>query len=88
MLTEQDLQLLSHMMDQKLAPINQRLDKMDGRLDKMDGRLDKMDGRLDRLEAKVDRIADDVAVNREALESIIEWAEKVGEAIRFPLPKL
>ena len=81
MLTEQDLQLLSQIMDQKLAPINQRLDKMDGR-------LDKMDGRLDRLEAKVDRIADDVAVNREALESIIEWAEKVGEAIRFPLPKL
>ena len=64
-----------------MAPINQRLDKMDGR-------LDKMDGRLDRLEAKVDRIAEDVSVNREALESIIEWAEKVGEAIRFPLPKL
>ena len=61
---------------------------MDSRLDKMDSRLDKMDSRLDCLEAKVDRIAEDVAINREALESIIEWAGKVGEAIHFPLPKL
>ena len=88
MLTEQDLQLLGELIDQKLAPINQRLDRMDSRLDKMDSRLDKMDSRLDCLEAKVDRIAEDVAINREALESIIEWAGKVGEAIHFPLPKL
>ena len=81
MLTEQDLQLLSQMMDQKLAPINQRFDKMDSR-------IDRLETKVDRLEAKVDRIAEDVAVNREALESIIEWAEKVGNALHFPLPKL
>ena len=66
MLTEQDLQLLSQMMDQKLASINQR---------------------LDRLESKVDRIAENMAINRKALESIIEWTQKVGSALHFPLRK-
>ena len=71
MLTEQDLQLLGALIDQKL-----------------DSKLEPINQCLDRLENKVERIAEDVAVNRDALESIIEWAEKVGDAIRFPLPKL
>lgn len=82
MLTEQDLQLFGELIDAKLDQ------KLDQKLTPINQRLDKMDSRLDRLEAKVDRIAEDVAVNRDALESIIEWAEKVGDAVRFPLPKL
>lgn len=33
MLTKEDIQLLSQLMDEKIKPINERLDKMDERLD-------------------------------------------------------
>lgn len=38
-LTNEDLQALSGLMDQKLQPINGRLDKMDTRLDKLESEV-------------------------------------------------
>lgn len=51
--TNELLQSISDMMDQKLEPIHTRLDKVDSRLDKVDSRLDKVDSRLDELEEQI-----------------------------------
>lgn len=50
-LTNEDLQALSNLMDQKLQPVNNRLDNMDTRLDKMDIRLDKLESEVASLKA-------------------------------------
>lgn len=55
-LTNEDLQALSGLMDQKLQPINNRLDNMDTRLDSMDTRLDNMDTRLDKMDSRLDKL--------------------------------
>lgn len=41
-LTNEDLQALSSLMDQKLQPINNRLDKMDIRLDKIESEMSSL----------------------------------------------
>lgn len=38
-LTNEDLQAISNLMDNKLQPINGRLDKMDNRLDKLESEI-------------------------------------------------
>ena len=57
-LTDDDLQVLSDMMNQKLKPINDRLDKIDNRIDKIDNRIDKIDNRLDIMEVKQSRMSE------------------------------
>ncbi len=52
-LTNEDLQAIAALMDNKLQPIHNRLDKMENRLDKMEDRLDKMESRLDKIESEV-----------------------------------
>lgn len=41
--TEQLLQAMSNMMDDKLKPVHDSLDKMNSRLDKVESRLDKLE---------------------------------------------
>lgn len=54
--TEQLLQAMSNMMDDKLKPVHDSLDKMNSRLDKVESRLDKMDSRLDKVESRLDKM--------------------------------
>lgn len=48
--TEQLLQAMSNMMDDKLKPVHDSLDKMDSRLDKVDSRLDKLESQTQALQ--------------------------------------
>ncbi len=75
MLTNEDLQALSSLMDQKLEPINNRLDKMDSRLDKVDSRLDKIETRLDNIEEDIEIIKEDAQITREVTNNIGEWVD-------------
>lgn len=61
MLTNEDLQALSSLMDKKLEPINARLDNMDQRLDKIEERLEK--------------IEEDGEITREVTNKIGEWVD-------------
>jgi len=74
MMTKEDLQQLSDLidarLDAKLAPINQR--------------LDRVDQRLDRIECDISYIKEDAAITREAANSLCEWAENVAAITNAP----
>ena len=52
-LTNEDLQAIADLMDQKLEPINKRLDKMDNRLDLLELKQDRTTKKLDDLQLDV-----------------------------------
>lgn len=83
MLTNEDLQALSSLMDQKLEPINNRLDKMDQRLDKMDSRLDKVELRLDKIETRLDNIEEDIEIIKEDAQITREVTNNIGEWVDY-----
>ncbi len=61
MLTNEDLQAISSLMDKKLEPINTR--------------LDNMDQRLDRMEEDIAIIKEDGQITREVTNKIGEWVD-------------
>ena len=71
----------------RLDKVDARLDKVDARLDKVDARLDKVDCRLDAIEGRLDVIEEDTQVTREAVNTLLEWAEKAQVEVKIPLLK-
>ena len=101
MLDKNDLEAIAQLMDSKLTPINGRLDRMETRLDRMETRLDCMEGRLDRMETRLDcmetrldQVQEDIdtlkensAINRNGVNTLLEWAEKAQVQVQIPLFK-
>lgn len=71
MLTKEDLQLLSQLMDEKLKPINDRLDGIDNRLDGIDERLDT--------------IEENTEITRSVLNEVVKWID-VNFREDYPFP--
>lgn len=71
MLTKEDLQLLSDLMDEKLKPISER--------------LDTIDKRLDRLEEDVDILKEDTAAAKYASSELIRRVE-TNFSHKYPFP--
>ena len=91
---EKILQLLESQQIE-LRKINSRLDGMESRLggmesrfDGMESRFDGMESRFDGMESRLDKLEESAEVTRGGINTLIEWAENVSNAIRFPLPKL
>lgn len=55
---------------------------------KINGRLDKMDDRLNQMETTLETMQEDLEITRSGVNTILGWAERVSNAIRFPLPKI
>ena len=73
-LTNEDLQAISNLMDNKLQPINGRLDKMDNRLDKMDNRLDKLESEISSVKANQLELRKEVKEVKSKLDDTYELA--------------
>ena len=73
MLDQNDLQAIAQLMDMKLKPINERLDSMDARLDSMDARLSNLE--------------EDSKITRNAVNTLLDWAEKAQVQVKIPLFK-
>ncbi len=71
MLTKEDLQLLSQLMDDKLEPINKRLNGIDKRLDGIDERLDT--------------IEENTEITRSVLNEVVKWID-VNFRDDYPFP--
>lgn len=71
-LTNEDLQAIAALMDNKLQPIHNRLDKMESRLDKMESRLDKVESRLDKMENRLDKIESEVVGLKKEVQEVKE----------------
>ena len=72
-----DLELLKaieEIMDRKLAPVNQR--------------LDCVDQRLGQVEQELCEVKEGLSEVRTGVNTLLEWADEVGGAIAFPIPKM
>lgn len=72
----------------ELRQINVRLDGMDARFDGIDAQLVGVRARLNSIDTRLDKLDEDAEITRDGVNALIEWAENVSNAIRFPLPKL
>jgi archaellum component FlaC len=50
-------------------------------------KLDRLDQKVDKLQSDVSEIREDVAVNRGATNTLLEWAEKAQVQVQIPLFK-
>ena len=60
-------------------------EKMLELLSGMQTRLGNIDGRLDKINEKLDSLAEDHAVTREGVNTLIEWADRVAVVVKMPL---
>ena len=80
MLDKNDLEAIAQLMDSKLTPIN-------GRLERMETRLDRMETRLDQVQEDIESLKEDSAINRNGVNTLLEWAEKAQVQVQIPLFK-
>lgn len=81
MLTKEDLQLLSGLMDEKLKPINERLDNMQDHFDNMQDHLDNMQDQLD-------EIKENTEITRDVLNEVVKWIDSnFRDDYPFPVEK-
>ena len=78
MLDKEDLQAIAQLMDMKLEPINARLDKVDARLDVMETDIIK-------IKDDISELKEDTQVTREAVNTLLDWAEKAQVQVKIPL---
>lgn len=60
-------------------------------MDKLDLILEKlasMEQKIDAMQEDVDKLKEDSEITRAGVNSLLEWAEDCGNAIKFPLPKI
>ena len=57
-------------------------------LEALNKRFDTIDTRLEKIEADVAQLKEGAEITRSGVNSLLEWAEDVSNAIRFPLPKV
>ena len=57
-------------------------------LRKLNAKVDTMQQNVSQLKEDVAQLKEDSEVTRTGVNALIEWAEDVSNAIRFPLPKL
>ena len=50
--------------------------------------LRKINSRLAGVESRLDKLEESAEITRDGVNTLIEWAEDVSNASRFPLPKL
>lgn len=47
-----------------------------------------MDSRLEGIESRLDKLEESAEITRASVNSLLEWADHVSNAISFPLPKV
>lgn len=84
---EKILQLLEAQQEE-FCKINSRLDGVESRLNGMDSSLNGMDSRLEGIESRLEKLEESAEITRASVNSLLEWADHVSNAISFPLPKV
>ena len=55
---------------------------------KISGRLDEVKSRLSGIDSRLDKLEESAEITRSGVNSLLQWAEHVSNAISFPLPKV
>ena len=62
--------------------------KINSRLEGVESSLNGMDSRLEGIESRLDKLEESAEITRASVNSLLEWADHVSNAISFPLPKV
>ena len=54
----------------------------------MDRKLEPINERLNNIEEDIAGVKEDLAEVRSGVNTLLDWADKVGDSISFPLPKI
>ena len=66
----------------------EELRKINSRLEGVESSLNGMDSRLEGIESRLDKLEESAEITRASVNSLLEWADHVSNAISFPLPKV
>lgn len=72
-LDKNDLEAIAQLMDRKLTPINER--------------LDNIENCLDQVQEDIEALKENSAINRNGVNTLLEWAEKAQVQVQIPLFK-
>ena len=50
--------------------------------------LHKITGRLDGIDSRLEKLEESAEITHASVNSLLEWADHVSNAISFPLPKV
>ena len=68
--------------------ILEELRKLNTKVDTMQQDISQLKGDVSQLKEDVAQLKEDAEITRSGVNSLLEWAEDVSNAIRFPLPKV
>lgn len=92
MLDERDLQAIASLIDERLnvqlQPIKGELGNLRGELGNLKNEVVKLKDNIDELRDSLDELKEDEEITRIGVNALLEWAEDVSNAIRFPLPRI
>lgn len=75
-------------MKADISRLDTRVGRLETKVDNLEIKVGRLETKVDRLETKVDTLTESEEVTRDGVNTLLEWAENVGQAIRFPLPRL
>ena len=73
---------------QLLEAQQEELRKINSRLEGVESSLNGMDSRLEGIESRLEKLEESAEITRASVNSLLEWADHVSNAISFPLPKV
>lgn len=85
MLTKEDLQLLSGLIDDKLQPINQRLDEMQGDIKQLQGDVGEIKSDIKQVEERLDELEESNEIIRYSTNELVNWVD-VNFRHTYPFP--
>ena len=68
--------------------ILEELRKLNTKVDTIQQDISQLKGDVSQLKEDVAQLKEDAEITRSGVNSLLEWAEDVSNAIRFPLPKV
>ena len=68
--------------------ILEELRNLNTKVDTMQQDISQLKGDVSQLKEDVAQLKEDAEITRSGVNSLLEWAEDVSNAIRFPLPKV
>ena len=88
MTNEEMLAAMQQMIDQRFSNMQQSIETKFAEEHKATSEgFTSMEQRLDKLETKVDIIQENVAITRNATNTLLDWAEKAQIEVKIPLYK-
>ena len=55
---------------------------------KIDDKFARIEGEFAKINRRLDKLDEDAEVTRAGVNTLLDWADQVGNALSFPLPRI